>query len=228
MTREMWPDPRTRIQVATNGLLLHLHPRLPRALSDTDISLDISIHSDGSISPRYQGKISRSLDLARKWQREYGIEVNPNPSVPWIEGYKGFGNEIMPFEDNNPRKSWDNCCTGQECFQLFEDRLWKCAPLAYLKLQDRKFNLSEKWKPYLQYEPLNPGCTDEEIIEFFNRKAESVCGMCPSDPREFTKRDPLLPVRFYKARSSGGASPMTGGGSNRELKTTLGTSPMAY
>ncbi len=198
MTREMWPDPRTSMELVSNGLLLHLHPDLPSALADTATSLSLSIHSNGSISPRYQEKISRSLDLVRRWQREYGIEVTTNSAVSWIRGYDGFGNDMMPFEDNNPRKSWDNCVTGQQCFQLFEDRLWKCAPLAYLKLQDRKFELSEKWKPYLGYEPLVPGCTDEEIVEFFDRKAESACGMCPSNPQVFTKRDPLLPVRFYK------------------------------
>ena len=143
MTREMWPHSRTSMEVVTNGLLLHLHPKLPQALSDTDTSLCISIHSDGSISPKYQEKISKALNLARKWQREYGIELNIDDSLnEWTKGYKGFGSGIMPFEDNNPQRSWDNCITGQQCFQLFEDRLWKCAPLAYLRLQDRKFDLS--------------------------------------------------------------------------------------
>jgi len=198
MTREMWPDSRTKMEMVSNGLLLHLHPYLPQALLDTDTGLQISIHSDGSISPRYEEKISRSLKLAREWQRDYGIEVAANPCITWTRGYDGFGNGIMPFEDNNPRKSWDNCITGQQCFQLFEDCLWKCAPLAYLNLQDQKFKLSEKWKPYLSYEPLKPDCTKEEIVEFFNRQAESVCGMCPSDPQQFTKKDPLLPVKFYR------------------------------
>lgn len=198
MTREMWPHSRTTIEVVTNGLLLHLHPGLPRALSDTDTSLSISIHSDGSISPKYQEKISKALDLARKWQEANGIELHVGDSLnEWVRGYKGFGSEIMPFEDNNAQRSWDNCVTGQQCFQLFEDCLWKCAPLAYLRLQDRRFHLSDEWKPYLQYQPLSPDCTDDEIIEFFNRKAESVCSMCPSDPQNFTKMNPLLPVRFY-------------------------------
>ena len=198
MTRALWPDSRTKMELVTNGLLLHLHPGLPQALADTRTRLSISIHSDGSISPRYQQKIARPLKLAMEWQEKFGFELCEYPSITWSRGYKGFGSGIMPFEDNNPRKSWSNCVTGQQCFQLFEDQLWKCAPLAYLKLQDRKFKLSEKWQPYLQYEPLSPECTDDELLGFFNRQAESVCGMCPSDPQEFTKRDPLLPLRFYR------------------------------
>ncbi len=57
MTGEMWPHPRTARELVTNGLLLHLHPGLPQALEDTDTSLCISIHSDGSVSPKYQEKI---------------------------------------------------------------------------------------------------------------------------------------------------------------------------
>ena len=198
MTREMWPEPETKMEVVTNGLLLHLHPKLPQALIDTRTALCVSIHSNGSISPKYQRKISASLQLAREWRSGYGINLSEMPSTTWSRGYKGFGSQIEPYEDNNPLKSWNNCITGQQCFQLFEDRLWKCAPLAYLRLQGRKYNLSAKWAPYLQYEPLKPGCTDDQIIEFFNRKEESVCGMCPNNPQEFTKRDPLLPLRFYE------------------------------
>lgn len=206
MTGEMWPHPGTEKEVVTNGLLLHLHPGLPRALVETDTSLTISMHSDGSISPKYQEKFSRGLDLARKWESEHGIELTVDDSLHgWSMGYRGFGSEIMPFEDADPRKSWDNCVTGQECFQLFEDQLWKCAPAAYLQLQDRKFSLSDKWKPYLKYRPLSPECSDREIAEFFKRKSEPVCGMCPGNPQKFIKRDPLLPVRFYKAPAAGRA-----------------------
>lgn len=208
MTREMWRHSRTEMEVVTNGLLLHLHPGLPQALSDTNTRLSISIHSDGSISPKYQAKIRKALDLADQWQKEYGIALNIDDSLhEWTRGYTGFGGEILPFEDNNPQNSWDNCITGQQCFQLFEDHLWKCAPLAYLQLQDRKYALSEKWQPYLQYRPLSPGCSDKEIVEFFNRGAEPVCGMCPNNPQKFIKMNPLLPVRSYKTKTLKAAPP---------------------
>ncbi len=203
LTRKMWPHPRTRIELVTNGLLLHLHPGLPQALVDTETELAISVHSDAATAPKYQEKLSRGLELARKWEREHGISLNVGDSFnEWSLGYKGSGAGIMPFEDGDPRKSWDHCVTGQECFQLFEDHLWKCAPAAYLRLQDRKYDLSEKWNPYLQYRPLGPECSDREIAEFFKRKSEPVCGMCPSNPQTFFKRNPLLPVRFYKTPPS--------------------------
>ena len=198
MARAQWPAPATRMEVVTNGLLLHLHPQLPEALVATDTSLYISIHSTAAISPRYQEMISTSLDLARRWQTDYGIQLVAEEQTTWYRGYTGSGSSMAPFEDGDPQRSWDNCVTGQQCFQLSEDRIWKCAPLAYLSLQDRAYTLSEKWQPYLKYQALGPECTDGELVEFFNKKAEPVCGMCPSNPQEFTKGDPLLPLTFHK------------------------------
>ena len=200
MAREQWPDPSTSMEVVTNGLLLHLHPELPRALSAANVGLYISVHSTDAISPRYGEMIDKSLDLARRWQRDHGIHLEIAEQTNWYWGYTGFGNTVAPFEDGDPQKSWDNCVTGQQCFQLSEGRIWKCAPLAYLGLQARTFTLSEKWQPYLTYQGMDPECTDTELVEFFDRKAESVCGMCPSNPQAFTKGDPLLPVTFHRTR----------------------------
>jgi len=202
LARHHWPHPATEIEVVTNGLLLHLHPELPKALSAANASLYISIHSTAAISPKYHEMISRSLELARRWQLEYGIGLEVAEQQRWYRGYTGYADNIAPFEDHDPQKSWDNCVNGQQCFQLSENRIWKCAPLAYLKLQERAYTLSEKWRPYLGYQGLGPDCTDAELAAFFNKKAESFCGMCPSNPQEFTKGDPLLPVTFHKTNPS--------------------------
>jgi hypothetical protein len=60
--------------------------------------------------------------------------------------------------------------------------IWKCGPLAYLKLQDAKFRLSDSWQPYLQYQPLAAGCSDSQLDDFFCREEELSCSMCPADP----------------------------------------------
>lgn len=128
LARELWPAAATRIEVVTNGLLLHVHPELPKALSDTDTSLYISVHSSGGISPRYDEKISKAITLAKSWQKDFGIDLEVAAQTEWYRGYNGAGDAMTPFEDGDPRKSWDNCVTGQQCFQLFDGRVWKCAP----------------------------------------------------------------------------------------------------
>jgi hypothetical protein len=112
--------------------------------------------------------------------------------------YKGYGDNMMPFEDQDPETSWNNCIAGQDCFQLLDGNIYKCAPLAYLPLQQKQFNLSSKWDHYLTYKPLTPSATDQEVEDFFNKKAESYCAMCPANPAKFIKRNPLLPRRFYR------------------------------
>lgn len=200
MARRHWPDPATKMEVVTNGLLLHLHPDLPKALSATNTALYISVHGTAAISPRYGEMIAKSVALAKAWQQDFGIALEVAEQTNWYRGYQGVGGDMAPFEDGDPQKSWDNCVTGQHCFQLSEGRIWKCAPLAYLGLQARAFSLSEKWQPYLNYQGLDPACDDAALVEFFNRKAERFCGMCPSNPQPFTKGDPLLPLTFHRTR----------------------------
>ena len=53
-------------------------------------------------------------------------------------------------------------------------------PIAYLGMQDRKFRLGDDWHRYLEYEPLGLECSDAELREFVERRAEAVCGMCPA------------------------------------------------
>jgi hypothetical protein len=96
---------------------------------------------------------------------------------------------MEPFDDRQPRESWANC--PARCPQLFEGRIWKCAPLAYLGMQDRKYGLSEAWRPYLDYAPLEPGAGDSEVRRFFARREEPQCGMCSARPERFDLPLPL-------------------------------------
>ena len=101
---------------------------------------------------------------------------------------------MEPYEDNDPISSWD-VCVSRLCVQLWEGKLWKCPGLAYLPMQAEKYNLSDKWNPYLKYVPLSP---DGDIKKFFLRKAESFCSMCPAHAEYFKPADPLLPVGYWK------------------------------
>jgi len=200
LTKDMWQQPKdSYFEIVTNGILIdeEKHKELPKALKDTDCVLSVSIHSNKNISPRYDEKMRLVSKIIHQWKKDYGIKVNLYDSVQyWSKVYNGFGVNSEPFEDNDPQQSWNNCPTGQDCFQLYEGNLYKCSLLSYLPLQKQKYGplLSEKWDPYLKYIPLYPDCSDEDIIEFYNRKSESVCGMCPKNAENFIKKDPLLPI----------------------------------
>jgi hypothetical protein len=183
LIRRHW-DGRTAIRLVSNGFLLHRHPSLPRALADHGPAvLDISIHHE---SPEYLERFRPVLDLLSGWRRDYGIQVRLMASGrTWTRRYKGFGKEMMPFNDREPRLSWE-ACPAKYCRQLFEGKIWKCSPIAYLPMQHAKFGLAEAWDPYLRYQPLDPTCTDAELDVFLDRQEEPICGMCPARPEQFS------------------------------------------
>lgn len=187
LARKHWPA--AHLRLVTNGFFLHRHPALPAVLQhDPNACIYLSIHHD---APEYEEKLRPILELLRSWVRDYGIRVEFYQSFKnWTRRYQGNGNAMEPFNDGQPRQSWEHC-PAKYCPQLFEGKIWKCAPLAYLKLQDAKYRLSDSWKPYLQYQPLEPGCTDEQLAEYFRREEEPSCGMCPANPVRFKLPMPL-------------------------------------
>ena len=196
LTRKHFPFA-SEIDLVTNASLIHLHPNLWKDLIETDIRLAVTIHSD---SKKYADVIAPKLKIAKEW-KDRGVNVMFHDVAlnkwddysRWRRFYKGEGENIMPFEDNDPEESWNNCPADQKCFQLHEGNIWKCSLLAFLPLMKKKYpNISEKWDPYLKYKPLTSDCSDEEVSAFFSRGCESYCSMCPSKPVYFMNtKDPL-------------------------------------
>lgn len=188
LTRIHWPV--SKIRVVTNGFFLHRHPDLPQALRETDTLLALSRHHQ---SVEYSARFQPIEELARGWERDQGIRLQIWPADErWTRRYRGSGAEMQPYEDSRPRESW-NTCTGKGSKQIYLGKLWKCPALTYLRLQDAKFKLGEKWQPYLRYQPLAPDCSEEELQAFIALEEESVCGMCPATPQYFTLPLPLRP-----------------------------------
>lgn len=187
LSRSHWPD--AQLRLVTNGFYLHKHPDLPRVLQgDPDVHVYLSVHHRAR---EYRDALKPNVELLQRWAREYGLRVHYYDSYRnWRRGYRGEGATMQPYADGDARASWKNC-TAKDCPQLFEAKLWKCSPLAYLRMQHAKVGLAEVWRPYLQYQPLEPGCSEAELHEFFAREEEAACGMCPAKPERFTIRLPL-------------------------------------
>jgi len=182
----MWKSP-TKVRVITNGFLLHRLPDLPKVIKKHNVQLLISIHHNGKM---YQGKLKSIKSLVDQWENEYDLDVVWRTSYnEWLIGYEGFGDNMQPFEDGNPQKSWESCWFKHHCKQIYLGKLWKCSRLAYLQMQDKKFKLNDKWLPYLTYrdgdlrgQAIEPTATYEEIEEFFEYGYLPHCGMCPNEP----------------------------------------------
>ncbi|MET2826650.1 radical SAM protein [Mesorhizobium shangrilense] len=195
LVRRHWP--KTQIEIVSNGFFLHRHPTLPAVLAaDPDACLFVSIHHD---SDEYRERLKPVFDLLERWRRDHGFVARIRPShKQWTRRYTGFGDGMLPFEDGDPRASWE-ICPARHCKQLYDGRIWKCAPLAYLPMQKARYRLSEKWNAYLGYRPLEPGCSDAELRTFAALEDEAACGMCPGSERLF---ELPVPLRQPKSRAS--------------------------
>jgi hypothetical protein len=193
LVRRHWP--KTFIRIRTNGFFLHRHPNLPARLeADGRAEIIVSLHHD---SPEYRAHLLPMFELVERWRNEFGVNVIIAPSFEnWTRRYHGFGDTMQPFEDGSQRASWE-ICPARQCKQLFEGKIWKCAPLAYLKLQKTKYKLASKWDFYLGYEPLGPECTDQELDQFIAREDEPFCGMCSAHRRPISLP---LPIRRKEVR----------------------------
>jgi hypothetical protein len=187
LSRKNWPE--ARLQLVTNGFLLHRHPELPAVLAnDPNACIALSIHH---ASPAYREKLMPVVALLIEWTRRFGVRVECRPShANWTRRYKGFGAAMQPFGDAQPRRSWERC-PARTCKQLLQGKIWKCPATAYLPLQHAKYRLDDAWQPYLAYEPLSSECTEAELDAFFSREHEPCCAMCPAEPERFAMPLPL-------------------------------------
>jgi sulfatase maturation enzyme AslB (radical SAM superfamily) len=163
------------IKIITNGYFLKNHPDLPRVINEHNAVLEISLKSD---DPEYLKQIEPIKDLVSGWVSKFKINVVwRKDHKNWLRVYNGYGPDIMPFEDNDPEKSYEVC--GQKvCRVLHNGCIWKCPRLAYLHTY--KFKLHSSWDYYLKYKPLGPQSTFKQIKNFFETKAIPECSMCPA------------------------------------------------
>ena len=214
MCAEKWTQ--SKIILWSNGLLASKHPELPKILKKSGVRLHISNHSTNN-SKAYDQKFSDAVEVLKSWYEQHECEitiqfnnglhiefgkdesgyllkqhaVDPGPEKTlWEKFYHGYGKNMMPYTDNEPETSWQNCTA--KCPQLYNGKLHKCAPLTFLPLMNDKYGLNEAWKPYLEYKGLSPECSDEELFNWLNLKSEKFCGMCPKKrPKSHSNKDPL-------------------------------------
>jgi hypothetical protein len=182
LARQLFPT--TPISVVTNGFLLNRHADLGVCLLESDVLLNVSIHSRTfSYAERFEA-VARLLD---KW-KSMGVSINVWESWKfWISVYRGTPPDLKPFAEGSPRTSWKACkAVSYRCAQLRNGCIWKCPLVAYLPLvKQASPDLDSRWSEALEYLPLEPTATDGQILEFFSREEESVCGLCPSTTPEF-------------------------------------------
>jgi len=182
--------PWSPLKITTNGFFLHRHPNLPDAIVRTNSEIKISKHGDDD---DYNARFAPVKELIREWTKKRTRIKVDRSSPSWTRRYFGFGESMLPFHDEDPRTSWQNC-TSWKCPQLRDGLLWKCPILAYLPMQKAKFpKLSSEWTLGLDYKPLSPDASDDEVKKWFLQEDEPQCSLCPAHPPPFARRSVLIP-----------------------------------
>ena len=218
--------PKNNICVLSNGFFIDNHPTLKETLIDNKIVFKVSYHSD---EPEYQEKLKPIREKLLQWSndgldyRSYDVSIDTITTEGgggmynsghlgqsmgdqiWHKQYTGYGRTMKPFKDKNPRGAWSICqCTwangGIAIQQLYENKLWKCPPIAYLKDVLSKFDLldDEDWKPYLSYRPVEAPISVEDMVKWMRLEEEHICNMCPGS---IESREKVLDKNVFGKRT---------------------------
>lgn len=104
-------------RLVTNGILLHHYDdSFAKLIKKTNTRLIISLHI---IPENKKESLLKSIKLVKKWIIKYSINATIKPlNFPWFKIYHGYGEDILPYNDNDPKMSRAHCVTP--CVNLHE------------------------------------------------------------------------------------------------------------
>lgn len=176
ITRNNWPD--SRINIATNGFFLKNHPDLPKVMKKVgDITIVMNKVHEGK---EYEEQYNEIRHLCESWKAKWGVNISYiHTANDRTRRYHGFGSSLAPLGSGNHELSFKTC-EAKESKSLFEGCLYKCSRLAYIYLISKHFQLSDEWKAALDYKPLQPNCSDEELRRWTQEYSIPACATCPT------------------------------------------------
>ncbi|MBR0236532.1 MAG: radical SAM protein [Thermoguttaceae bacterium] len=168
-----WPE--SRIVLTSNGLLFPNKPdSLLQTLKDAGVQVLLSRHVPTEEGERkFQEIVSRLqkagvwvtiIPSSGRWKRYYNIDDNGQP---------------QPFESSS-EKAW-TMCGPNTCFNLTNNKLYRCSILANAALAYEEGVLGENWAVTQTYKPLTADASANEIVEhlFLMRGPLKACSICP-------------------------------------------------
>jgi len=173
-TKKYWPD--SRIDLITNGLLIGKMPdSLFSVLRDLDVRVRVSKHFD---DPHFDRIYRKNIGILCREGIPY-LEINS--ASGWLKFYRldRHGN-AFPYQSDS-EKAWKICYVKGLCITLLDNKLYQCPQLACYAHAVRNGYVSDKWKVVLDYQPLSPDCTCEELETFVKGNRCEQCSICPEE-----------------------------------------------
>jgi len=171
--RECWPT--TRLILTTNGLLL---PKKDKTLLDTLLETRTEVLLSEHLTDQ-EGMTA--FEESRRLLEEAGVPTTIIPSASRWKKYYLFNDEGKPLPYNSrPESAWIACGVNT-CFNLTENKLYRCSILANAAQAYEEGALGQEWKITESYSPLSPDAAADEIVRhlFLMRGPLEACTICP-------------------------------------------------
>jgi len=171
-TRKHWDD--SRIELVTNGLLF---PKMNHSVFTTfreiRAHVTVSRHFD---DPYYNSMFAAGIGALKK----HGIEPHITQSNQhWMKCYCiDEQGRASPFQ-SDPEKAWKICYVKNLCTTLIDNCLYRCPQIGCFSYAVKQGFVSDAWNVVLDYKPLPPSCTQEELEAFMCGGACEQCSICP-------------------------------------------------
>jgi organic radical activating enzyme len=189
--RNLFSPKDTKLRIITNGILIKKSPWLEELIQQHHVHVQVSLHvfTGKTKNQKLINQVKEGLALLEKWagnavppaDTSWGPYAEAKEKLNFQVFYQGVGANIKPFKHDNITESKRHCTCPT--LQLYKGNLFKCAPIAYIGDVLEKLGRKDDpdWHPYLEYAPLTPDCTDDELVDFMEKQQqpEWTCKMCP-------------------------------------------------
>jgi organic radical activating enzyme len=169
----------SRLVLTTNGLLLHKRGKeLLETLLETRTQVLLSEHLTD------QEGIA-AFEKGRQMLNEAGVPTVVIPSASRWKEYYFFGTDGKPLPyKSRPEAAW-TMCGPNTCFNLTENKLYRCSILANAAQAYQEGALGCEWKITETYSPLLPDASADEIVRhlFLMKGPLEACMICPEKIR---------------------------------------------
>lgn len=186
-TRHHWAD--SRIELITNGLLL---PKMKSFLFETirevRAAVTVSKHFDDVY---YNTAFKTGLAVLQN----HGIRPNISKNHQrWMKCYRIDANGDAHPHHSDPQKAWKICYVKNRCTTLLNNCLYRCPQLGCFAFAAQMGFVPDDWQKVLDYKPLLPSCSQEELKTFMHGGWCEQCGICPE---EFQYADPYEKLNVF-------------------------------
>jgi len=184
--RECWST--ARLVLTTNGLLL---PQKGQTLLDTLLETQTQVLLSEHLTDQ-EGIVA--FDKARRMLEEAGVSTVIIPSASRWKEYYLFGDDGKPRPYNSkPEAAW-TMCGPNTCFNLTENKLYRCSILANAAQGWQEGALSPEWKVTESYSPLTSDASADDIVRhlFLMKGPLTACSICPEKIR-FVDSQQIVP-----------------------------------